>query len=120
MLQESAPVADNDGGDVRARRVRLGMTIDQLADEAGVDADTLGDYESGRRNPRDITKQKVASALERLEEETGLNAPPPEDVLSFDVQTDGGFRVVVKGPMKDADEVRRQVSELLRDMRRTD
>lgn len=117
VLQQSATMSF-EGDEIRRRRVRLGMTIEQLAQEADVNADTLGDYESGNRNPREITRQKVADALARLEEETGVTAPPVDPgIVSFDVTGDDGFHITVKGPVADADVLRRQVTEILREMR---
>lgn len=110
-----------EGHEIRARRLRLGMTIDDLANEAGVSPDTLGDFESGNRRPRELTVTKVTGALERIETEAGVDAPPlaPEPgIVSFDVQAEGGFHVVVKGPVANADELRKQVTEIIRDMRR--
>ncbi len=116
MLQQS--VAMTNGEEIRDRRLRLGMSLEQLAQEAGVNADTLGDYEAGNRSPRDVTRRKVADALDRLEEETGMDAPRTEaGIVSFDVQAEGGFHVVVKGPVADADALRRQVTEIIREIR---
>jgi transcriptional regulator with XRE-family HTH domain len=109
-----------EGHEIRARRLRLGMTIEDLAGEAGISADTLGDFESGNRQPRELTVSKVTGALDRIEHEVGMDAPalPAEPgVVTFDVSAEGGFHVVVKGPVANADEIRRQVTEIIREMR---
>ena len=118
---ESVDMTIVQGAEVRARRLRLGMTIEQLADEADVSADTLGDFEAGKRQPRELTLSKVAAALDRIEEEVGIDAPTPgAGVVSFDVSAEGGFHVVVKGPIADADKLREQVTAIIREMRNRD
>lgn len=119
--EQSGAMRDSEGREVRERRLRLGMTIEELADEAGVSADTLSDFEAGNRKPRQLTVSKVVSALGRIEEETGVDAPAPQSqephVVTFDVSVEGGFHVVVSGPVADAATLREQVSEIIREMR---
>ena len=59
---------------VRERRLRLGMTLGDLATEAGVLPDTIRDYETGRRKPSDLTVAKVLSALDRMAQQAGIAA----------------------------------------------
>lgn len=112
----------HEGSAVRARRLRLGMTIEDLAREAKVSPDTLSDFEGGVRQPRDLTVTKILGALDRIEVETGmddsaLDLAQPGGVVSFDVQAEGGFHVVVKGPVADADLLREQVTAIIREIR---
>lgn len=112
----------HEGSAVRARRLRLGMTIEDLAREAKVSPDTLSDFEGGVRQPRDLTVSKILSALDRIEVETGMDDPALDlaqqgGLVSFDVQAEGGFHVVVKGPVADADLLREQVTAIIREMR---
>ena len=109
-----------EGREIRERRLRLGMTIEGLAGEAGVSPDTLGDFEAGNRRPRELTISKVVAALEKVEVETGIDAPAPQGTrtVTFDVSAEGGFHVVVSGPIDDADTLRHQVTEIIREIRR--
>ena len=113
-------IMTTEGREIRERRLRLGMTIDDLANEADVSPDTLSDFEAGKRRPRDLTVSKVAAALSRIEEETGVDAPEPREnrIVTFDVSAEGGFHVVVSGPVADAAELRQQVTEIIREIRR--
>lgn len=117
---EQSPLVTSDGAEVRKRRKRIGMGIEDLAAEADVSSDTLSDYERGVRSPHPSTVRKVREALERIEHETGIDAPPPADarIVKFDVSAEGGFHVVVSGPVDDADKLRHQVTEIIREIRR--
>lgn len=122
---EQSAGMENEGRRVRERRLRLGMTIDDLASEADVSPDTLGDFEAGNRTPRELTVSKVLSALDRIEEEVGLHAPPQpaqpsplgEGFIEFDVSGDFGVHIIVKGPVTDADILQRQVIGIIREIR---
>jgi tetratricopeptide (TPR) repeat protein/transcriptional regulator with XRE-family HTH domain len=48
---------------VRAHRMRLGLTQEDLAAKAGVDVKTVRDIESGRRRPRLSTVRRLADVL---------------------------------------------------------
>jgi hypothetical protein len=60
------------------RRIDLGLDIDQMAAEAGVTAEQLRDYETGRSgHPFDLeVAARVGMALERLE----ANPPPSQQI----------------------------------------
>lgn len=63
------------GRRVRERRNRLGMSQKELADEAGVNRDTVGAIEAGK-GFRQRKLVAIETVLERLEEEMGIHAPP--------------------------------------------
>jgi transcriptional regulator with XRE-family HTH domain len=67
---ESAPVTD--GVVARARRERLGASQGDVADEAGVNRDTVSAVEHDQASAR--SRRLVMDTLTRLEEEAGL--PP--------------------------------------------
>lgn len=120
LNEEQSPLVTSDGAEVRKRRKRIGMGIEDLAAEADVSSDTLSDYERGVRRPHPSTIRKVREALERIEHETGIDAPSPAEshIVKFDVTAEGGFHVVVSGPVDDADKLRQQVTEIIREIRR--
>lgn len=110
----------NEGSEVRARRERLQMTISQLAEEAGISRDTLSDMESERKNFTQLTLSKVQQALDRLEDEAGIDAPLPssaEGLVEFEVD---GNRVIVRGPIADREALAETVARLILDIRRKD
>jgi DNA-binding XRE family transcriptional regulator len=109
--------------DFFSRRDRLNMTQDELAEEAGVDRDTVRAVEKG--GGRIDSRRKIDEALTRAEDEAGLRvvepvAPPnggEPQLMEFEVTGDFGVRVVVKGPVANARELEESVSRLIRDMK---
>jgi transcriptional regulator with XRE-family HTH domain len=104
------------------------MNITELAQEAGISRDTLSDLEAGNKRPQTDTVDKVTAALDRIEREVGMDVPPlPEgarrignpadDLVEFTVEGNFGVRAVVKGPIRDLDELQRAVSRLIAGMR---
>lgn len=123
---DSSPMS-NEGQQVKARRERLGMSIQELAKEAGVSRDTLSDLESGTKDFRRLTLNKIQRALDSIEEEAGVGAPPPAessakepDLIEFDISGDFGVHVIVKGPVADAELLQRQVLGIIREIRRAE
>lgn len=111
------------GDRIRARRLHLGMSIDDLAREAGVSPDTLGDFEAGKRRPRALTMSKVVAGLERIEEGAGIDprpAVPAESggLIEFELSGNFGVHLVVKGTVADADVLKRQVVDIIREISR--
>ena len=51
------------GTRIRARRKELGMTLDEVATRAGMKASNLSDIESGKRDIRTNTLERIAEAL---------------------------------------------------------
>jgi transcriptional regulator with XRE-family HTH domain len=52
----------------------MGMKIYELADEAGINQDTLSDWERGKRTPQPKTAEMALAALDRLEDEMGMGS----------------------------------------------
>lgn len=52
------------GANVRARRIAVGMTQEQLAVDAEIDLTYLGGIERGRRNPSLAVMVRIAGALD--------------------------------------------------------
>jgi transcriptional regulator with XRE-family HTH domain len=117
------PVSAGRADQVRARRVRLGLSVKELALRAGVDRGTLASLEAGDERVRDRTFGAVERTLDQLETEMGIEAPnnngsPSADVVEFRVSGDFGVDVVVKGPVRDMDALEASVSRLLDRLRR--
>lgn len=51
------------GGNIRARRLELGLTQEQLAEESALDQRFVSAVENGRRNLTVLKLQKLADAL---------------------------------------------------------
>ena len=118
LNEEQSPLVMMSGPEVKRRRKRIGMSIEELAAEAQVSRDTLSDYEGEVRKPHPSTSRKVREALERIEHETGMDAPGTGgDIIEFEVSGDFGVRVVVRGPIRDAEELQRSAAALVREIR---
>lgn len=109
-----------EGQRIEERRLRLKLNKSELAREADVHRDTLADIEAGK-GFQAATLAKIDDTLTRLEEEAGLNVDPrrePEtSMIEFEVSGDFGVKVVVRGPVGDADALERSVERLVRNIR---
>jgi transcriptional regulator with XRE-family HTH domain len=117
--EQSIPVRPSTGRDIKARRDRIGLTIKELAEQAGVSRDTLSDWERDARNPQSETVEAVRAALDRLEEEMGIKAPPNHGpspgMLRFEVT--GGYgadALVVEGPVENLAELEAMIDRIMR------
>ena len=122
--EQSSPVRTASGRDIAARRDRIGLTKTELAKEARVNRDTLSDWEAGKRNPHPDTVEAVLTALDRLEEEMGITAPPPSHtaapgMLRFEVTgVYGAEALVVEGPIENLAELEAMIDRIMRGGRR--
>lgn len=112
---------------VRERRERLGMNVTDLAREAGISRDTLGDFEAGTKGFHAATLGKVMRALDAAELEafgaSGQDVPAPTpggatyETIEFVVEGDFGVKVTVKGPIRDRGELEQSVANIIRSIR---
>lgn len=109
------------GDSIRRRRHALGMTVKALAEQAGVDRGRLAAIEDGA-SARGSTIGAIEATLSRLEEEMGgpYEEPPSSGLVEFDVSGEGGFHIVVKGPVDDAEVIKRQVVDIILAMRKAE
>lgn len=104
------------GDEVRARRQHLGMTIKDLATEAGLSRDTLSDLESGSSH-RTLTLTKVQRTLDSLEGESGASAPRSDGLIEFSLSAAPDIRVSLRGPVSDMEELENSIYRLVRKIR---
>lgn len=107
------------GEEIRARRTRAGMDLQDLARMAGVSRTTLTALERGQEGVRPATVGKVRAALDRFEEEAGLSDPQPTaepGQVTFELSSGMGIAVTVKGPVENLAELREEVARLLETM----
>jgi transcriptional regulator with XRE-family HTH domain len=121
--EQCSPVRTSSGRDVAARRDRIGMTIRELAESAGVSRDTLSDWEHGKRNPQSETVERVLAELDRLEEEMGITAPPGHatapGMVRFEVTgVYGADALVVEGPIESIAELEASIDRIMRGVQR--
>lgn len=107
---------------ITARREALGMTITDLAHEAGVNRGQLGEYEGGKHASSEPWIRKVENALARIEVETGHDEPPtpliPDDkgkVVRFVVEgVYGAKALIVEVPPENVDDLERAIDRIMR------
>lgn len=71
------------GRNIRALRLRRGLTLDELSALSGVHRDDLGGYERGEITPRPETVRKIAAALDApiaaIRDGVGWTEPRPQE-----------------------------------------
>lgn len=102
MARQPAPHSGGMSGDaerLRTRMERLGISDSALARESGVNRDTVAAIKGGMGFRRS-SLAKIEDALERLEQEAGMEHPPPEgELVEFVIQVPGepDATVIVRG-----------------------
>lgn len=110
-------VDDETAASVKARRTRLGMSVQALAREAHVDRGRLAALEKGDPSVRSSTIGAVEAALSRLEQEIGMDAPSTaSNEIEFRVSGNFGVDVVVRGPVTDLAALEASVARLVSQM----
>ena len=120
-----ALVSGDVGQRIKDRRARIGMPIKTLAERAGVDRGRLAAIEAGTaKNVRTTTIGAIERALDEIEAERGFTEPgvppgayrigdPADDLVEFIIEGTGGVRAVVKGPIRNMDELQAAARKLL-------
>lgn len=110
------------GAEMARRRTRLGMTINHLAKESGVDRETITKLEKGGGRHRDSTIGALLSTLSRLEHEMGVDLPAAssdlaaEGLVEFAISGSFGVSIIMKGPVKNVAEMEAAASRLVEKM----
>jgi transcriptional regulator with XRE-family HTH domain len=116
------------GHRIRERRTRIGMPVNALAERAGVDRGRLAAIEAGTaKNVRPATIGAIERALDELEVEHGIADPglppgarrigdPADDLIEFTIEGTDGIKAVVKGPIRNMDELQAAAQKLIEGM----
>lgn len=105
-------------------RQELGVTVERLCARAGLTAQSWRDMRNGKRGEK--TVEKFERALAWIEEHaddqladdsTTAQSPSPSSLMEFEVTGDFGVRVVVRGPVGNAEELERAAAQIIRDIR---
>jgi hypothetical protein len=104
-----------------ARREEMGVPIGRLAKQAGYKTSQSW-YDLMAKDRPVTTLEKFERALDYIEEhaheaEQVAATSTPEGMMEFEVTGDFGVRVIVRGPVSNADELERAAAKILRDMR---
>lgn len=111
-------VSDERGEEIQQRLDALGISDREFYKRTGIDRKTLNRAIAGE-GTRASTYIAIDAALTRLESMVGKRGAVehPDDFVEFTVEGNFGVRAVVRGPVKDMDELQRAVSKLVREMR---
>ena len=113
-----------EGRDLRQRREALQMSLRQFSEKTGLNRTTVASVEAG--DARRVSRDAVRAALAGLEHEMGMDLPAAEDapndldLVEFVVTgPSADWRVVVKGPVRDREELEQSVLRLISGMQQT-
>lgn len=110
------------GAAIKRRLKALGISDREFTATTGVDRKTLNRAIANDEATRASTYLAIEAAIDKMEARVrGLPvAQAEDDYVEFTVEGNFGVRAVVKGPVKDMDELQRAVARLVREMRGDD
>lgn len=128
--EESATVTGDEetrGGRIRERLDALGISDREWYRRTKVDRKTLGRAIDNDPVVRDATYDHIEMWLDRLEGLTNaepragvLADDPTGDMVEFTIEGNFGVRAVVRGPVRDMEELKDAVARLVREMKGPD
>jgi transcriptional regulator with XRE-family HTH domain len=125
-------VTEDVGRRIKERRTRIGMPVKALAERAGVDRGRLAAIEAGSAtNVRPATIGAIERALDVLEVQMGIveHEPtvgaerigePEDDLVEFIIEGTDGIRAIVKGPVRNMDELQAAARKLIEGLKTGD
>ena len=100
------------GEALRRRRLACGIkSVRELQQRSGISREAITSAEAGTASS--ATYERLDAWFARQE----AAADHPSPVVEFEVHSDAGVRVVVRGPMADAEELERSVARIIRTIR---
>lgn len=118
-VNEFGDYGDTGGGSTRGealrrRRLALGIkSVRELQHRSGISREAITSAEAGTASA--ATYERLDAWFTRLEAQGA--ADPRTAQVEFEVQSDEGVRVVVRGPISDAEELERSVERIIRNLR---
>lgn len=109
------------GAQINRRRTRLGMGVKALAEAAGVDRGSVSKIER-EGTGRDSTVGAISNALDRLEQEMGIDPPvadselAAEGLVKFSIAGNFGVSVIMEGPVRNMAEMEAAAARLVERM----
>ena len=111
---DAAPVSLTRGEALRRRRLAAGIkSVRELQHRSGISREAITSAEAGTAS---------AATYERLDawfarQERSAATIQASALVEFEVQADEGIRIVVRGPLSDAEELERSVARIVRELR---
>lgn len=124
--QSALVMANNNGVDqgaeIKRRMDALKISDREFYNRTGIDRKTLNRAIGNEPGVRRSTYMAIETALDKLEafaagEPTTVTPTAEGDYVEFTVEGNFGVRAVVRGPVKDMEELQRAVGRLVREMR---
>lgn len=115
---ESTVVTNGRGAEIQRRLDELGISDREWHEQTGIDRKTLRRAVEGQERVRPSTYAAIEAALDRLEAQVAGPTPKPigdpgDDLVEFTITGNFGVRAVVKGPVRDMDELLAAVDKLM-------
>lgn len=110
------------GDKIQERLDHLGISDREFHETTGIDRKTLRRAVDGEDRVRPGTYAAIEAALDKLEQRvagvprTKAIGDPADDLVEFTIEGNFGVRAVVKGPVRDMDELLAAVDKLMRGM----
>jgi hypothetical protein len=102
------------GEAVRRRRLACGIkSVRELQQRSGISREAITSAEAGTASA--ATYERLDAWFDRYEKATA--ADPTSALVEFEVHSDAGVRVVVRGPIAETEELERSVARIIRSIR---
>ena len=102
------------GEALRRRRLANGIkSVRELQQRSGISREAITSAEAGTASA--ATYERLDAWFDRYEAAGAVDTG--SSVLEFEVHSDAGVRVVVRGPISDAEELERSVARIIRSIR---
>ena len=102
------------GAELRRRRLAAGIkSVRELQQRSGISREAITSAEAGTASA--ATYERLDAWLSRQEQ--SVATLPSSALIEFEVQNDEGIRIVVRGPLSDAEMLERSVARIVRDLR---
>ena len=113
-IGDAAPVSLTRGEALRRRRLAAGIkSVRELQHRSGISREAITSAEAGTAST--ATYERLDAWFARQERSTA--AAQASALVEYEVQADEGIRIVVRGPLSDAQELERSVARIVRELR---
>lgn len=103
------------GAALRRRREAEGITAAELERETGIARQTIARAEKGQAS--NATYRQLEAWFDHYDLETLPRTPAAGGLVEYEVSGDFGVRVVVRGPIADAEALENSVTRIIRNIR---
>lgn len=123
VTENPEPSRQQTGQELSAITARLGLSMRELADQIGVDRETIKRVFEGDPTVRERKWAEVDAKIRALDEEMGserhkepVSLPSPDDIVEIRATGNFGVDIVVRGPVSDLPQLEDAVFRLVKRM----